>query len=64
MTDPVEPNEVPAVPAPRKPRKIFLAVGLVLAVALGIGLFSSVGNKKADQAPKVGGPVPAFSAAR
>jgi peroxiredoxin len=64
VTDPVEPNEVPAVPAPRKPRKIFLAVGLVLAVALGIGLFSSVGNKKADQAPKVGGPVPAFSAAR
>src|ERR1700685_154208 len=52
------------VPLPRKPRKIFLVVGLVLAVGLGIGLFTSVGTKKNTGAPHAGGPVPSFSAPR
>jgi cytochrome c biogenesis protein CcmG/thiol:disulfide interchange protein DsbE len=52
-------------PAPRKPRKIFLALGVVLASALGIGLFTSLGTSPATtNAPRVGGPVPAFVASR
>jgi thiol-disulfide isomerase/thioredoxin len=70
MTDatPPEPSTAPAPtpdpgPAPHKPRKIFLVVGLVLAVALGIGLFTSVGtNQKSSGGAYQGGPVPAFSA--
>ena len=50
-------------PAPRKPRKIFLVVGLVLAAALGIGLFTSVGtNQKSSGGAYQGGRVPSFSA--
>jgi thiol-disulfide isomerase/thioredoxin len=54
----------PQAPQPRKPRKIFLVVGLVLAVGLGIGLFTSVGTKKNTGPPQQGGPVPSFSAPR
>jgi peroxiredoxin len=57
-----EPDSPPAVPAPRKPRKSFLLVGVVLAAALGVGLFTSAGNKSVSKAPRVGGPVPSFSA--
>jgi thiol-disulfide isomerase/thioredoxin len=54
-----------SAPVPRKPRKIFLVVGLVLATALGIGLFTSLGTSPAtDNAPRVGGPVPTFVASR
>jgi peroxiredoxin len=55
----------PAVaPPPRKPRKVFLVVGLVVAAGLGVGLFTSVGTNKASGPPRVGAPVPAFTAAR
>jgi peroxiredoxin len=56
------PEPAPEVPTPRKPRKIFLLAGLVVATALGIGLFTSVGtNAKSSGAPHEGGPLPAFS---
>ncbi len=67
MTDasPPEPPAAPAPgPAPRKPRKIFLLVGVVLAVVLGIFLFTGLGtNQKTSGAPYEGGPLPAFSQA-
>jgi peroxiredoxin len=68
MTDPTTdpPSVAPAAMAspPRKPRKAFLVVGLVVAAALGIGLFTSVGTKKNSGPPQAGGPVPSFSAPR
>jgi peroxiredoxin len=60
MTDPT--SGLP--PAPRKPRKIFLLVGIVVAAALGIGLFTSAGTKKNTGPPQPGEPVPSFSAPR
>jgi len=54
----------PAVLPPRKPRKIFLVVGLVVAVALGIGLFTSLGTNANSGPPHRGGRVPSFTAAR
>jgi thiol-disulfide isomerase/thioredoxin len=63
MTDPPT-GPVAQDPLLRKPRKVFLLVGLVLAAALGVGLFTSVGTKKNTGAPHQGGPVPSFSAAR
>ena len=75
MTDeaPPDPSAPPAPgadPAPRKPRKIFLVVGIVAAVALGIGLFTSVGNGHGPGSsgggsggqPQPGDTVPSFSA--
>jgi peroxiredoxin len=61
-----EPTSVqpPARPVPRKPRKIFLLVGLVVAAGLGVGLFTSAGTKKNTGPPQAGGPVPSFSAPR
>jgi thiol-disulfide isomerase/thioredoxin len=53
-----------AAALPRKPRKVFLVVGLVVAVALGIGLFTSIGTKKNAGPPQAGGPVPSFTAPR
>jgi cytochrome c biogenesis protein CcmG, thiol:disulfide interchange protein DsbE len=48
---------------PRKPRKVFLFVGLVLAVGLGIGLFTGVGTSQSTSGkPYQGGPAPAFTA--
>ncbi len=48
----------------RRPRKIFVLVGLVLAVGLGIGLFSGIGTSQSTTGtPRVGGPVPSFTAA-
>ena len=62
--DDVAPEGPPQEPAPRKPRKIFLLVGVVLAVALGVGLFTSEGTSKgSSSAPQVGRAVPAFTAA-
>ncbi len=58
-------SSVPAALPPRKPRKVFLLVGVLAAVALGIGLFTSVGTSPASTGPPhVGGPVPSFSASR
>jgi peroxiredoxin len=59
----VEPPDVPA-PAPRRPRKIFLVVGVIVAAALGVGLFTSLGTNADSTAPHLGGPVPSFSATR
>jgi thiol-disulfide isomerase/thioredoxin len=61
-----EPNSVllSDSPVPRKPRKIFLLVGLVVAAALGVGLFTSAGTKKDSGPPQAGQPVPSFSAPR
>jgi thiol-disulfide isomerase/thioredoxin len=62
MTAGPAPSETPVGTAPRKPRKAFLLVGVVLAAALGIGLFTSLGSTKASSgAPHAGGPLPSFS---
>jgi peroxiredoxin len=53
----------------RKPRKVFLVVGIVLALILGIFLFTSLGTSDgsgmtgsgAGSAPSVGDPVPSFT---
>jgi thiol-disulfide isomerase/thioredoxin len=49
---------------PRKPRKVFLLVGLVVAAVLGIGLFTSIGTNKKNGPPHQGGQMPSFSAPR
>jgi len=49
-----------AVLEARRPRIIFLGVGIVLAAALGIGLFSSFGTPK-QVVPAVGATAPSFS---
>jgi len=49
---------------PRKPRKTFILVGVVLAAALGVGLFTSVGTSPGSKGnPQPGGSVPSFTAA-
>lgn len=53
-----------AAPPPRKPRKIFLLVGVVAAAALAVGLFTSVGSPAKSGPPHAGGSVPSFSAPR
>jgi peroxiredoxin len=62
-SDSADPATPPEPPAPRKPRKAFLLVGVVLAAALGVGLFTSVGAKHSPDsgAPQTGGAVPAFT---
>jgi thiol-disulfide isomerase/thioredoxin len=61
-----EPGASPAArpaPALRKPRKIFLVIGIVLAAALGVGLFTGLGtSQKCSGGANQGCPVPAFSA--
>lgn len=47
----------------RRPRPVFLLVGIVLAAALGIGLFTGVGTGKSGR-PQAGDQVPAFSLPR
>ena len=53
-----------ARPPSGKPRKIYLVVGIVLAVALGVGLFThrSSGSGSSGGQPGPGDPVPSFSA--
>jgi peroxiredoxin len=59
------PSEAPSAPAvPRRPRKIFLVVGLVVAAALAVGLFTSLGAPKKSGVPQPGDPLPSFTAAR
>ncbi|HEY3841729.1 MAG TPA: TlpA disulfide reductase family protein [Acidimicrobiales bacterium] len=60
MTTVDPPGPEPAALPPRQPRKIFLLVGVVVAAALGVGLFTSVGTNNSG-APHQGGPVPAFT---
>ena len=72
MTDAVPPDPPDAaVPAPadgsgataRKPRKVFLLVGVVLAAVLGVFLFTSVGtSQNSTGAPHEGGALPSFTA--
>jgi cytochrome c biogenesis protein CcmG, thiol:disulfide interchange protein DsbE len=58
-----EPETPADPPAPRKPRKVFLLVGVILAAALGVGLFTSVGTRDTPTSgpPHDGGKVPSFS---
>jgi peroxiredoxin len=60
------PEVAPAPPPARRPRKIFLVVGLVIAAALAVGLFTSVGTSKSKSGglPQAGAQVPSFSAPR
>jgi cytochrome c biogenesis protein CcmG, thiol:disulfide interchange protein DsbE len=54
----------PTAPA-RRPRKVFLLVGLVLAVAVGVGLFTSIGTGTSSGGrPQVGAAAPSFSLPR
>ena len=47
----------------RKPRKVFLVVGIVIALIIGVFLFTSLGTSSGQgSAPKAGGPVPSFTA--
>jgi peroxiredoxin len=62
--DTPEPAPTPEAPTPRKPRKIFLLIGVLLAIALGIGLFTNLGTSDTTSGrPHDGGPVPTFSGA-
>src|SRR5580700_522853 len=45
----------------RRPRLRFLVVGVVLAAALGVGLFSSLGSRSNGGRPRVGDPAPNFT---
>jgi peroxiredoxin len=49
---------------PRKPRKVFLLVGVVVAVVVGIFLFTGLGTSQGSTgtgAPQAGGAVPTFT---
>jgi thiol-disulfide isomerase/thioredoxin len=63
-TGPYSPGPTAEAGIPRRPRKIFLVVGLVVAAALAVGLFTSIGTDKTTGPPHQGGPVPSFSAVR
>jgi cytochrome c biogenesis protein CcmG, thiol:disulfide interchange protein DsbE len=49
---------------PRRPRPVFLLVGVVLAIALGIGLFTGIGTGRSAGRPQAGGSVPTFTLPR
>jgi cytochrome c biogenesis protein CcmG, thiol:disulfide interchange protein DsbE len=55
--------EPPAPPLPRRPRLGFLVAGVMVAVVLGIGLFSSLGTPK-SVVPVVGQAAPSFTLGR
>ena len=76
MTDAAPPSGEAPAPGPgppgsgpemRKPRKVFLIVGVVLAVILGIFLFTGLGTSNGSgttgsgSAPSIGDPVPSFT---
>ena len=56
-------GEAPAgAAAPRRPRKIFLLIGTVLAAALAVGLFTGVGTRSSSSGPpRAGDRAPTFS---
>jgi peroxiredoxin len=56
-----EPAPAPAGPPPRRPRKVFLVVGLAAAAALAVGLFTGVGTGGKASRPQVGDQAPTFS---
>jgi peroxiredoxin len=60
------PEVMPAPPPARRPRRIFLVVGLVIAAALAVGLFTSLGTPKSKSGglPQAGAQVPSFTAPR
>lgn len=68
-TQPVGEVSPPGEGEVRKPRKIFLVIGIVLAVIIGIFLFTSLGTSPgsgttgadAGSAPQAGDPVPSFT---
>jgi cytochrome c biogenesis protein CcmG/thiol:disulfide interchange protein DsbE len=62
-TDPLTPTG-PSSREPRRARPIFLVVGVVLAVALGVGLFTTFGTGSKGGRPEAGSPVPTFSLSR
>ena len=45
-TGPYSPGPTAEAGIPRRPRKIFMVVGLVVAAALAVGLFTSIGTDK------------------
>ncbi len=59
----VDPASLEVSASGRKPRKIFLLVGVALALILGVGLFTSIGTTASTGAPHEGGPLPSFSGA-
>ncbi len=63
------PGEPPTPQGPtalRRPRKVFLVVGLVIAAALGVGLFTSLGSSgtASGERPQVGSHAPTFTLPR
>jgi cytochrome c biogenesis protein CcmG/thiol:disulfide interchange protein DsbE len=56
-------DAAPASPAPRRPRLVFLLVGIVLAAGLGIGLLSTLGTGPSGP-PAAGNTAPSFSLPR
>jgi cytochrome c biogenesis protein CcmG, thiol:disulfide interchange protein DsbE len=60
---PASPGGVASEPrrSSRRPRPVFLVVGLVLAAGLGVGLFTGVGTGPRSDRPVAGAPAPAFS---
>jgi len=66
-SDPAEPTSSdPVRTVGRRPRPVFLLVGVVLAVALAVGLFTGVGTGGTGPGgrPQAGGAVPSFSLPR
>lgn len=48
----------------RRPRPIFLVIGVVVAAALGVGLFTGIGTPSKTRRPVAGAQVPSFSLAK
>ena len=63
---PADPDTTAPQPAParRRPRLIFLVVGVVLAAGLAIGLFTTTGSSVSQGRPTAGGAAPVFSLPR
>lgn len=59
-----DPPPPPSGRVPKRPRPVFLVIGLVVAAGLGVGLFltrPTPGASTNSPGPRVGAPVPAFS---
>jgi thiol-disulfide isomerase/thioredoxin len=50
--------------APRRPRPIFLVLGLIVAAALAVGLLAGGGSSPGGSRARTGSPVPSFSLPR